>query len=147
MPTDFDAKKIDTAWARYEAAATKANKKFKTYFDPGAKPADFDAAEKALGGVLPPDLKALLTIHNGAPDYFTLPGWELFSTTRIVEEWKIWEELYRTQFKPEKQSCEPKGPIRGDEWWRLRWIPFCGNGGGDHLCVDMEPPRAAPSVR
>ena len=32
------------------------------------------------------------------------------------------------------QSC-----IKGDEWWRLPWIPFCGDGGGNHLCVDMEP--------
>lgn len=40
---------------------------------------------------------------------------------------------------PEGYDCEPSGPIKGDEWWRLGWIPFCGDGGGDHLCVDLDP--------
>ena len=39
-----------------------------------------------------------------------------------------------------KYCCTPNGAIKGDEWWRLQWIPFCGDGGGNHLCLDMDPP-------
>jgi hypothetical protein len=42
-------------------------------------------------------------------EYHVLPGWELFSTERIADEWKVWEDLYRTQFKPENYDCEPCG--------------------------------------
>lgn len=58
-----------------------------------------------------------------------------------MDEWSIWEELRRDQFVPEGNDCAPIGPIRGDEWWRLGWIPFCGDGGGNHLCVDMDPDK------
>lgn len=39
---------------------------------------------------------------------------------------------------PEGYDCEPNGPIKGGEWWRLGWIPFCRDGGGNHLCVDLD---------
>jgi molybdopterin molybdotransferase len=68
-----------------------------------------------------------------------LPGWELFSAARIVDEWGVWEDLRRNQFVPEDYTSEPEGSILGDEWWRLAWIPFCGDGGGNHLCVDLDP--------
>jgi len=68
-----------------------------------------------------------------------LPGWELFSAARIVDAWGVWEDLRRNQFVPEGYTSEPEGSILGDEWWRLAWIPLCGDGGGNHLCVDLDP--------
>lgn len=109
-----------------------------SYFAPGASAGDLDATERATGNVLPPDVRHLLTLHNGA-EMQVMPGWELFSTKRIVDEWRIWEELYREQFKPDGLDCDPEGPVRGDEWWRLKWTPVTGDGGGNHLCADMEP--------
>lgn len=88
----------------------------------------------------PADLRHLLKLHNGSNEHQVLPGWELFPTERIADEWTVWADLYHREFKPDGFDCEPNGPIRGDEWWRLKWIPFCGDGGGNHLCVDMEPP-------
>src|SRR5262245_34873478 len=137
--TPFDAGKFDDAWRRYVAAATKAHAPFASHLNADASREQIAVAERAVGSAFPPDLRHLLSLHNGGDETFVLPGWELFSAARIVDEWNVWEDLYRTQFKPENYTCAPSGPIRGDEWWRLKWIPFCGDGGGNHLCVDMEP--------
>jgi cell wall assembly regulator SMI1 len=137
----FDPQTFDQAWRRYTAAATKAHPNFMSYLNKGATADDIAALEAAVGTQVSPDLRHLLSLHNGCLEAFVLPGWELFSAQRIVDEWKIWEELYRTQFKPEGETCLPSGPICSDEWWRLKWIPFCGDGGGNHLCIDMEPAR------
>jgi cell wall assembly regulator SMI1 len=139
MATDFDPRTLETVWGRYQRAATAAHAPFPTYLDVGATTVQIALSEQAVNCAFPPDLRHLLNLHNGSREYQVLPGWELFSADRIVDEWKIWEDLYRTQFKPENYSCEPAGLIKGDEWWRMRWIPFCGDGGGNHLCVDMDP--------
>lgn len=136
----FDAARFDEAWARYVAAIKRTRPDFGEMFEAGASDSAVAAAEQAIGRAFPADLRHLLSRHDGGKDgLFVLPGWELFSAARIVDEWKIWEELRRNQFVPEGVDCEPEGPAKGDEWWRLGWIPFCGDGGGNHLCVDMDP--------
>jgi cell wall assembly regulator SMI1 len=32
-------------------------------------------------------------------------------------------------------------------WWRRGWVPFLGNGGGDHLCLDLGPEAGGPPGR
>jgi cell wall assembly regulator SMI1 len=136
----FDPNRLNHWWQRYVAKATELHPPFPTYLDRGATEEEVAAAEREVGCDFPEDLRHLLRRHNGSLEYQALPGWELFSTARIASEWKTWEDLYRMEFKPGKVKCEPEGPIKGDEWWRLRWIPFTGDGGGNHLCVDMDPP-------
>jgi cell wall assembly regulator SMI1 len=137
----FDPARFDAAWIRYLAAIEAGHPAFRTYFAAGASEAQVAAAEAALEHKLPPDLRHLLMRHAGSVDeQQVLPGWMLFSPERIVDEWRIWEELRRDQFVPRGYVCTPEGPIKGDEWWRLGWIPFCGDGGGNHLCVDLDPP-------
>lgn len=135
----FDPLRFDAAWERYVAAIEKGYRLFRIHLGRGASPASITAAEKALGLPLPDDLRHLLSRHTGTDDGFVLPGWDLFSPDRIVSEWGVWEELRRTQFIPDGETCDPEAPILGDEWWRLGWIPFCGDGGGNHLCVDLDP--------
>ena len=125
----FDAGRFDEACCRYVTPLIEQHPAFVSYFAAGAAPEQLDACEAAIACNLPPDLRHLLSRHNGA-DAQVLPGWELFSAERIVEEWRVWEELYHDQFKPDGYDCEPTGPVRSDEWWRLKWIPFCGDGGG-----------------
>lgn len=135
----FDPKRFDAAWERYVSAIEKTHPAFRSYLGQGASSAEIAAAEAATRSTFPADLHHLLSRHAGSNSHFVLPGWELFEPARIADEWAIWEELRRTQFAPEGYDCEPNGPIKGDEWWRLGWIPFCGDGGGDHLCVDLDP--------
>src|SRR5262245_13511811 len=139
MSADFDPQRFEKAWARYTQKAVEAHAPFMTYLNGGATKSQIDSAQQAISCELPLDLRHLLTLNNGSREHFVLPGWELFSTDRIVDEWNVWADLYRTQFKPENYRCEPNGPIRGDEWWRLKGIPFRGDGGGNRLCVDMDP--------
>ncbi len=136
----FDPSRFDAAWERYLAAIEKAYPAFRGLFAAGADAHEIDQAEREVAAKLPADLRHLLGKHawslGGQP---VLPGWELFSPARIVDEWRIWEELRRTEFVPDAIGCQPEGPIKPDEWWRLGWIPFCGDGGGNHLCVDIDP--------
>ncbi|MEQ1784140.1 MAG: SMI1/KNR4 family protein [Hyphomonadaceae bacterium] len=135
----FDAARFDAAWERYVAAIEKGYRLFRIHLGKGASPANIAAAEKSIGFMLPEDLRHLLSRHVGTEDGFILPGWDLFSPDQIAAEWKIWDDLRRTEFVPEGYTSEPEGPILGDEWWRLGWIPFCGDGGGNHLCLDLDP--------
>lgn len=141
----FDAARFDAAWERYIVAIEKTYRLFRIHFGKPASPASIAAAEKAIGVVLPDDLRHLLSRHNGGDDCFVLPGWELFSAERIVSEWRVWEDLRRTEFVPDGYTSEPEGPVLGDQWWRLGWIPFCGDGGGNHLCVDLDPAKGGKS--
>lgn len=144
--TAFDPSRFDAAWGRYLAAIEKGHAGFRGLFAAGAEFASIDQVDRDIGLKLPADLRHLLAKHAGSVgEHQVLPGWELFSPARIVDEWRIWEELRRTEFVPDGISCEPQGPIRADEWWRLGWIPFCGDGGGNHLCVDMDPPARGKS--
>lgn len=135
----FDAARFDRAWARYIEPLARQHAPFMSYLAPGATAKDVTEAEAALGYGFPADLRHLLSRHNGSSEAQVLPGWELFSTLRIVDEWRVWEDLRLAQFVPDGLTCAPSGPIRGDEWWRLGWLPFCGDGGGNHLCLDMDP--------
>ena len=135
----FDANRLDVAWERYVVAIEKGYRLFRIHLGKGASPASLAATEKAIGFTLPEDLRHLLSRNAGGDDCFVLPGWDLFSPDRIITEWRIWEALRSTEFVPEGNACEPEGPVLGDEWWRLGWIPFCGDGGGNHLCLDLDP--------
>jgi cell wall assembly regulator SMI1 len=136
----FDPARFDAAWRRYVAAAVASHAAFPSYLHSGAAEEEIAATERAIEASLPQDLRHLLKLHNGSEHgLFVLPRWELFSASRIADEWSIWADLYHSQFKPEGYTSDPSGPVQGDEWWRLKWIPFCGDGGGNHLCVDLDP--------
>ncbi|MEJ0058142.1 MAG: SMI1/KNR4 family protein [Terricaulis sp.] len=135
----FDSSRFDKAWQRYITPLAKQHEPFMSYLAAGASAAEIAETERVIGVALPADLVHLLSRHNGSSEAQVLPGWELFSADRIVREWRVWEELRRDEFVPDGLTCNPAGPIRGDEWWRLGWIPFTGDGGGNHLCIDMDP--------
>jgi cell wall assembly regulator SMI1 len=142
----FDVGRFDAAWEGYVGAMEKGHPAFRSYFAPPASEASIAAAEQTLRLRFPPDLRHLLLKHaGGQEERQVLPGWELYAPERIVREWRIWEELRREEFVPDGIDCAPEGPIKSDEWWRLGWIPFCGDGGGNHLCLDVDPPPGGTS--
>lgn len=138
----FDPRRFDATWERYVATIERGHADFRALLAPGATAGEVDQVEASLALQLPPDLRHLLGKHAGSlGEHQVIPGWELFAPARIVEEWRIWEELRRAEFGPDGLGCAPQGPIKADEWWRLGWVPFCGDGGGNHLCVDTDPGR------
>ncbi len=62
---------------------------------------------------------------------------EFLSCEEIYSQWLVWKELLDGgDFKD--ISSEPEKGVKND-WWNPKWIPFTHNGGGDHLCLDLDP--------
>lgn len=107
--------------------------------NPPASDDDIKALENGIGASLPKEFIDCLKIHNGQTGYggFLFGCYELFSCERILEEWLIWKDLLESGAFEEFQATPGTGVK--DCWWSLGWIPFAGNGGGDHLCLDLTP--------
>jgi cell wall assembly regulator SMI1 len=95
----------------------------------GATDEEFAAFERTVGRQLPSELAALYRWHNGQADscYAALhDNWMFSSLASIAEAWEMTTELLEG------------GDFERANWWQPGWIPFLDNGGGDHLCVDLD---------
>lgn len=93
---------------------------------PGASAAELDATQTALGITLPPDLRALLTWHNGQSGDFIghlENNWDLMSAGRIMEAKHELDAGDRTQ-----------------TGWQPAWLPFLEDDDGNHLFLDTSQP-------
>lgn len=95
--------------------------------------------EKTLQIKLPEDFIALLKVHNGQKcnvgGFFD--GSEFLSTESIIDQWTCWKELLdNNEF--EGVFSNPQNGVKND-WWNAKWIPITHNGGGDHICIDLDP--------
>jgi cell wall assembly regulator SMI1 len=91
---------------------------------PGASQADLDHLQAALGKPLPPELRTLLSWHNGQnPDVIGAfeQSWNLMGTGEIAAA------------KKELDSAPADG-------WQPTWLPFLDDDAGDYLCLDVSQP-------
>jgi cell wall assembly regulator SMI1 len=107
--------------------------------NPPATDAEIATLQQQLGVTLPADYVQVLQQHNGqrglADGLFD--GQEFLSTQNVFEQWRLWKGLHDAgQFKSMRSS--PAQGVR-DDWWNPRWIPFTHDGGGNHLCLDLDP--------
>jgi len=103
-----------------------------------ATDAQIRALEERLNVALPDDYVACLKIHNGQVDCGPmLYGWEFLPAEEVAEQWAIWAELLDSETF-DGISSEPQAGIKSD-WWNRRWIPVTHDGGGNHLCLDLDP--------
>ncbi len=105
----------------------------------GASDSEIAWLEQQLGVTLPEDYKTFLGLCNGQSDESEAGfyGGELLSVKSVAFQWKVWKKLLDDNaFKG--IGSEPDDGIRAD-WWNSRWIPFTHDGGGNHLCLDLEP--------
>src|SRR5262245_52714386 len=96
---------------------------------PGATEEYIRAAERQMGVMLPPDVKASYRLHDGqsscelfsaVPHFLHGSGW--LALEQMLLEWRhlvAWTR--REQF--EDESNEPAGPVRW-EWYHEAWIPL-----------------------
>ena len=111
----------------------------------GAGEADFAELEKELGYALPEDFKELYRIADGeAGQEVVLAGEEWLSVRRIIEEYRIWKQLYEEGLFAEDDGtpfgCEPEDAgIKPDLWWNPKWIPLTADGGGNGKMIDLDP--------
>lgn len=107
---------------------------------PGALVEEIRNTEAILGVAFPQDVRESYQIHNGMSrlQSFRYDWPEFYSLREIVIQWDCWKNLLESgEFFEEKST--PKGPIKTD-WWNIKWIPLWGNRGGDHCCLDLDPP-------
>ena len=95
--------------------------------------------ESAISTKLPDDFVQFLKIHNGqvGKSGWIINGSELLSTERIIDEWGVWNDILKSgDF--DGMTDERSNGIKED-WWNAKWIPFTYDGGGNHLCIDLDP--------
>jgi cell wall assembly regulator SMI1 len=91
----------------------------------GATEKELDAFEAKFKLKLPPDFRELYRWRNGQGDSASLQQNRMFSPLEeIAGSKEILDSMIGTDFD------DPK-------WWRQGWVPFLGNGDGDHLCLDL----------
>ena len=94
---------------------------------PGATDEQLDAFERRFEMTLPRGFRALYGWRNGQDpmSFDSLQGNWMFASLEDVTDTKdTLDGMIGYDFE------DPA-------WWRAGWVPFLGNGGGSHLCVDM----------
>ncbi len=104
----------------------------------GAKKSDIEKAEKAMRVRLPDEVRAFYLCHDGGGDAYFVEHRELLSLRRMVNEWKVWKELFdKGQFE-EENDHGTKGIQK--VWWIPEWIPAVTyDGAGNHDIIDLAP--------
>ncbi|PCI94580.1 MAG: molybdenum cofactor biosynthesis protein MoeA [Flavobacteriales bacterium] len=95
--------------------------------------------EKELKISFPQDFKDFYMIHNGQKNGTggLIDMDELLSLEEIVEQWSVWHELLISgDF--DGYTSEPSEGIKNN-WWNDKWIPITHDGGGNHICMDLDP--------
>ena len=110
----------------------------------GASEADFAELEQTLGYALPEEFKELYRVADGKADIFcVLAGEEWLSIERVIDEYKVWQELYQNGTFQEDDGtpygCEPEAGIKPDFWWNPKWIPLTADGSGNGKMIDLDP--------
>lgn len=126
-------------WEKLEAILQDTDPDLLADLAPPVTDEEIAKLEQALGMNLPADFVACLKIHNGqhGNSHGLFDESEFLSTSRILQEWRIWKELLDGgDF--EGSESNPHSGIR-PVWWSSAWIPFTYNGAGDHLCLDLDP--------
>lgn len=126
-------------WTKLEAILQDTAPALLADLAPPATDAEIASLEQALGMSLPADFVACLKIHNGqhGNSRGLFDDAEFLSTSRILQEWRIWKGLLDGGDFEDAESS-PQSGIR-PLWWSPAWIPFTYNGAGDHLCLDLDP--------
>ena len=125
-------------WERIEAWLKINDPEILNCLEPGATQAEIENTAAILGGKFPEDFKASYRIHNGLEkrNYSWIDSWKFLGLERIIEEWKVWKELFDAgEFDdPECFSsyCELDRVIKINYWWNPKWIPITYDGAGNH---------------
>jgi cell wall assembly regulator SMI1 len=91
----------------------------------GTSNQELDAFETKFNLRLPADFRELYQWRNGQSGYASLQLNRMFSPLEDIASTKeMLDGMIGTDFD-------------SPEWWRLGWVPFLANGGGDHLCIDL----------
>ena len=129
------------SWSRIQIWLEANTPSGTEFLAPGATGHQIEEAEKILGTRFPDDVRQSYLLYNGSPQADSLAIFEygeFLSLQRMVEDWGVWKGIYDEDEEFRGYKTEPDRGIQNG-WWRHGWIPFCANGSGDSLCVDLDP--------
>jgi len=116
--------------------------------NPGASLEEIEAIQNILNIKLPDDYIASCMIHNGQnQESPSLTYWGTLlslgvisdsSFTTVCAEWKILKGVYDEYWINESEGDRLDNLVK-NFWWIPKWIPITSNGGGDGLCLDLDP--------
>jgi len=127
------------AWNKFEVwLKSNFSAAYQDLNDP-IKESEIAALEAITSIKLPEEFISFLKVHNGqsGDSGWIIGGSELLSSERIIEEWTVWNDLLQSgNFKGYEE--DRSNGVKSD-WWNPKWIPFTYDGGGNHLCIDLDP--------
>jgi cell wall assembly regulator SMI1 len=132
---------VTAIWNKLEAWIKTNAPDLKKSLKKGASDKQIAKLEKKLGVKLPEDYKTFLQLCNGLKDDAEAGFYDgdLLSCKNVAAQWTIWKDLLEGDHFEDITSNPQKG-IRND-WWNPKWIPITHDGGGNHLCIDLDPAR------
>ena len=128
-------------WERFEIWIKANTNQLYSRLNDGASTEEIQKTESNLEVKLPKDLVDFYKIHNGqVTDTGGLINMdELVSLEEIVRQWTVWHELLKSGDFDGIVS-EPSKGVKND-WWNEKWIPITHDGGGNHICIDLDPAK------
>jgi cell wall assembly regulator SMI1 len=115
-------------------------------FNPSASDRQIDEAERRLAVTLPPAIRRLYQFADGQPPYRTgfWGSFQLVPVQEMVENAEFLNGEFPDGINVENEdhaAMDVPPEIRA-VWWSRGWLPIMENGGGDHVCVDLDPAGA-----
>lgn len=122
-------------WIQKEAPALAEN------INGPASAQEIKELENYLGVEFPTSFKDFYLIHNAQTAHSDglMNAEEFLSLERIKDEWTVWNDLLKGgDF--DGITSTPVNGIKND-WWNAKWIPITYDGGGNHICLDLDPEK------
>jgi cell wall assembly regulator SMI1 len=110
---------------RLERWLKKHRRGFLKGLNPGATFDELTKLDQALGGKTPPELRALLTWHNGQESGFT---------GKLEQDWLL---MSNEQIAEAKRYLDEQSQEDASLGWVKTWVPFLDDDQGDHVCLDV----------
>ncbi len=105
----------------------------------GATEEQLHEIEVIVGRTLPDDFKDYLRLCNRK---YRVAFFEYssFDTVRILKNWQWLKQ--RTE-NGDFDNARPYEELTGVQkvWWHPFWLPFAEDGGGNKICIDLDPPE------
>ena len=141
---------VKESWKGIKAALKEQDRLENVSLNKPATAAALSKAATKWGVTLPEEFVESYRLHNGqaseVEDLIPSPTggefdgtFQLLPLDEIDSEWAMWKELVDGGEFTGTTSDPDKG-IR-DDWWNTGWIPFAANGGGDSICLDLNPAK------
>jgi cell wall assembly regulator SMI1 len=115
-------------------------------FNEPASADEIEATEPRLGLKLPAAVRNLYFLANGQPSGAVgLEGsFVLLSLGGIVDAAAFLNDEFPDGFNgyASDEASVDSDPGIHASWWSRSWVPIMENGGGDYLCVDLDPAKA-----